>query len=65
MFRSLFFILSDKQSFTMTISKSDHPAYLTGGCLCNSIKYTLTFTDESPWPPLVRAINASYSSHLD
>ncbi|KAE9383993.1 hypothetical protein BT96DRAFT_690378, partial [Gymnopus androsaceus JB14] len=28
-----------------------HPEQLTGGCLCESIRYTVRFSEEYPYPP--------------
>ncbi|PSN68116.1 hypothetical protein BS50DRAFT_491527 [Corynespora cassiicola Philippines] len=30
-----------------------YPAQITGGCLCASIRYTVTFPNEASWPPQV------------
>ncbi|KAF2748177.1 hypothetical protein M011DRAFT_525835 [Sporormia fimetaria CBS 119925] len=30
---------------------SSRPSQITGGCLCGSLRYTLTFPPSTPWPP--------------
>ncbi|KAM5345617.1 hypothetical protein ACJ41O_011478 [Fusarium nematophilum] len=35
----------------MTTSAFAPPSFITGGCLCAAIRYTITFNQDFPWPP--------------
>ena len=36
------------------MAEQSYPSQITGGCLCASIRYTISFPDASSWPPYVR-----------
>lgn len=35
---------------------SDRPEKVTGGCLCGSIRYDITFPEDASWPADVRTL---------
>jgi len=44
---------------------ASRPEKLTGGCLCGSIRYTITITPETEWPPThVRYLLGTYHNHM-
>jgi hypothetical protein len=38
---------------TIPYGSMSYPKSITGGCLCGGIRYTIKFTEASPWPPFV------------